>query len=36
MYNGVVYKSYEEIESEAVNYGIREGFGRGNEVKDIE
>lgn len=36
MYNGVVYKSYEEIESEAVNYGIREGFSRGNEVKDIE
>ncbi len=36
IYNGFVYKSYEEIEWEVVHYGIREGFGRGNKVKDIE
>ena len=36
IYNGVVYKSYEEIDWEVINYGIREGFSRGNEVKDIE
>lgn len=36
IYDGVVYKSYEEIEWEVVSYGIREGFSRGNKVKDIE
>ncbi len=36
IYDGVIYKSYEEIEWEVVYYGIREGFGRGNKVKDME
>lgn len=35
-YNGVVYKSHEEIEWEVAYYGITEGFSRGNPVKDIE
>lgn len=35
IYDGNVYQSHKEIESEMVNYGIREGFSRGNAVVDI-